>query len=42
MARNILSNNHDAAKMPLLQHEMGQGRDATMRRVSLIIKLIEV
>lgn len=42
MTRDILSNNHNASKMPLLQHEMGQGRDTTMCRVSLVIQLIEV
>ena len=39
---DVLSNNHNAAKVPLLQHEMGQGRDAGMLGASLVIKLGEV
>lgn len=42
MARDVLSNHHNAAMVPLLQHEMGQGRDAAMHRVSLVIQLIKV
>lgn len=42
MARDVLSNHHNTAMVPLLQHEMGQGRDAAMHRVSLVIQLIKV
>lgn len=42
MACDVLSNDRNAAKVPLLQHEVGQGRDTAMCRVSLIIQLIKV